>query len=434
MSNELTYLVVPFREKDLAKAAGAKWDRSAGAWYAPPGTNLTPLSQWLTPPAPALDPQSEFADALRARGLRVTGLPEMDGKIHRVPVDGDTAGKRSGAYAGFLDGHPAGYIENYRDGVRVNWKSSTPAQALTDQDRARLQAEAALRQQERADNRLRTWTSTAVIAETAWEMAQAAEAHPYLDAKGIPPGLLRTGAPDQTIETIDIHGEAITINLEGRLLVPLHDIDGRQWSMQAIDEAGRKSFLTGGRVQGCHTLLGEIEADKPLIIAEGYATAATIHELTGLPVIAAFNAGNIAPVAQDYRARYPEQTIIIAGDDDHQKAADKNVGRLKAEAAAVEVGGFTMLPDFAVDDPGTDWNDYAATHGAVSTTQALHTGIRAAQAQALAAELHVHAEQAAALSHDRVEEQQQEEYAHRDAVTSLLDREEEQELAHGLSR
>ena len=41
------------------------------------------------------------------------------------------------------------------------------------------------------------------------------------------------------------------------------------------------------------------------LIAEGYATAASLHEATGLPVIVAFDAGNLLPVAQAIHKRYP---------------------------------------------------------------------------------------------------------------------------------
>ena len=45
--------------------------------------------------------------------------PEMDGKWHRVEVEGDRGRKMSGRYRGYLDGRPAGFIENYR----AAWRS-----------------------------------------------------------------------------------------------------------------------------------------------------------------------------------------------------------------------------------------------------------------------------------------------------------------------
>ena len=181
-------------------------------------------------------------------------------------------------------------------------------------------------------------------------------------------------------------------------------------------------------------VLGELKADSPVIIAEGYATAATIHQATGLPVIAAFNAGNIAPVAQVYRDRHPERTVIIAGDNDHQKEADHNVGRRKAEEAAVSVGGYTLLPDFAADDRGTDWNDYQRTNGVEATTQAIMTGVRAIQAQSIAAELHREEEQAEEHAHELQEERQGQAYEDEQVELQLVEREQAHEQSLGMER
>ena len=437
-SNERTYLAVPYAEKDRAKAVGARWDKDAKAWFVPAGTDIAPLSQWL-PAGEELhiantpDPRAEFAEALRNAGLQITGLPAMDGQLHRVPVTGDTGTQTSGAYAGHLDGHPAGYIQNFKEGLRTNWKSGAPAQALGAQDRARLTAEAAQKRHDRAVAREQATQTAALSAEAAWGAAQpAAGDHPYLIAKGIEAGELRMGAPGQTIATTDADGNPKNVNLEGRLLVPLRDIDGKLWSLQTIDPDGTKSFQKGGRVEGCHVVLGELTPDSPLILAEGYSTASTIHQATALPVIATLNAGNIAPVAQAYRDQHPDCTIIIAGDNDHQKEADKNVGRRKAEEAAVSVAGYTLLPDFASDDRGSDWNDYQRTNGAEATAQALMTGVRGCQAQAIAAELHREEERAGSQAHELVEERQ--EQAHEDEEVELELVEREQEHEQSLSR
>src|SRR5206468_13064306 len=41
------YLTVSFRDKDRAKALGAKWDVAQRQWYVPDGRELTPFSIWL---------------------------------------------------------------------------------------------------------------------------------------------------------------------------------------------------------------------------------------------------------------------------------------------------------------------------------------------------------------------------------------------------
>lgn len=42
-----TYLVVDYKEKDVAKALGAKWDSSQRQWYVPEGYELASFAQWL---------------------------------------------------------------------------------------------------------------------------------------------------------------------------------------------------------------------------------------------------------------------------------------------------------------------------------------------------------------------------------------------------
>jgi putative DNA primase/helicase len=101
------HLAVPYREKDAAKKLGAKWDKAAKSWYAPEGVDVqqSGLARWLPEnthivPAPKESPEASFATALRAAGLVLEGAPLMDGKLHRVPVEGARGGARSGAYAG----------------------------------------------------------------------------------------------------------------------------------------------------------------------------------------------------------------------------------------------------------------------------------------------------------------------------------------------
>ena len=432
-----TFLAVPFVEKDLAKAAGALWSRSAGTWYAPPEADLSLLTRWIPENSAsrvAPDPVAEFAEAIHAQGLRIDGPPIMDGKLQRCRVEGNKGSEKSGAYVGHLDGHPAGYIANHREGTRLNWKSAQPCETLTAEDRTRLLAEAEARRGERHAARLRTMETTAAIAAAAFGQASPALAsHAYLVAKDISPSDLRMGAGGQTIETTDTEGHPRQVSLDGRLLVPMRDIDGKIWSIQTIDPDGTKSFHKDAKMEGCHTVIGTITADKPIAIAEGYSTGATFHELSGLPVVVAFNAGNIAPVAQAYRQRFPDQMIIIAGDNDHLKDATKNVGLRKAEAAAVLVGGYTVTPDFAASEPGTDWNDYKMAHGADATYAAIRTGLNSANAQSLGLSLRQSAEQTAAAAHAQQEERQLEEYAQRDVITNLLDRSEEQAITrdHG---
>ncbi|MDK6365219.1 DNA primase, partial [Escherichia coli] len=84
----------------------------------------------------------------------------------------------------------------------------------------------------------------------------------------------------------------------GDLVVPLYDDSGELVNLQLISADGRKRTLKGGQVRGtCHTLEGQNQAGKRLWIAEGYATALTVHHLTGETVMVALSSVNLLSLA-----------------------------------------------------------------------------------------------------------------------------------------
>ena len=42
-----TYLSVTFKDKDAAKALGARWDGERRQWFVPEGRELAPFAVWL---------------------------------------------------------------------------------------------------------------------------------------------------------------------------------------------------------------------------------------------------------------------------------------------------------------------------------------------------------------------------------------------------
>ena len=390
-SGDRTYLAVPYAEIDAVRQIGAKWDRSTKAWYVPPGVDLDPFTAWLPPHeavhiAVDVDPAGQFADALRAWGLRPDGPVHMDGEIHRVPVEGDRGTERSGAYVGHLDQRPAGFIQNFKTGVKTTWKATGKVAALGAEERARVAAEVAQRRHERDLERERQYERTAQQVGTIWAAATPVAAHPYLIEKGVPSHGLRQGVDGQTITVQDRQGIEYGLSIAGRLLIPVVDANSRMMSLQFIDAAGTKIFMPNGRVESGHFVIGEQEKPGPLLIAEGYATAATLHELTGMPTIVAFNAGNLAPVAETWRQLHPDRIIYIAGDNDHRNEANgkPNVGRERAAEAAAAIGGFVLLPGFAEQDAGSDWNDLVLGQGRDAAYEQLRSGFAVAARERMA--------------------------------------------------
>ena len=138
------------------------------------------------------------------------------------------------------------------------------------------------------------------------------------------------------------------------------------------DADGNKKFLFGGAIAGCfHRIPG---TDDVVAVAEGYATAASIHRATGWTVLTAFNAGNLLPVARAWRDVHPGCRLVVCGDDDRW-APTGNVGRAKAEACAGEIGGTALFPSFAEDEGRpTDWNDLHQREGLEEVKRQLLAG------------------------------------------------------------
>jgi putative DNA primase/helicase len=424
-----TYLAVPYREKDEAKALGAKWDKQAKSWYAPEGVDLVQsgLERWradggrvMTPPT--IDsPEIEFANALRDAGLQLKGVPVMDGKIHRVPVDGDKGGELSGAYSGHLEGRlPGGYIQNYKTGERINWRYEGKIDAISPEERAQLNAEAAQRRQDRDQQRTEQHERTAAAAAALWAEAPVATAdNAYCKAKGIAePGTMGLRVvPDAVSPATAELGIKIAKNVNeakrtreadptkrvfmaGDLLIPGMDADGKLWTLQTVNPYF-KSFMKEGRKHGLFTIAGSdpngmhsIDAlltdDRPLVLSEGYATADTVARGLGQTVIVAFDSGNLDAVARELRERFPTRPMLIAADNDvaaTEKLGTKgqarpNVGMEKAKEAAEKYGAGVMAPQFAKGDKGSDWNDYAKLNGDDATRKHMSEQMAAAKMEA----------------------------------------------------
>lgn len=277
-----------------------------------------------------------FRDALQSVYGPLDWLPVPDGAIHRFRVPEDKVGSLNGWYVLYLDGIASGAFGSWKSGGASTWCSREPVDAREaeqvrqriDQARHQREAERLQRQQEAAE-----W------ANRWWRHARRADPdHAYLVAKGIRGHGLRQRGDE--------------------LLVPLYSA-GLLVNLQRIAPDGGKRFLAGGKVKASYSPLGNIIAGKPLAICEGWATGATLHQDGGYTVATAMNAGNLLPVALALRAKYPQQEIIIAGDDDRLTLG--NPGRAAANAAGAATGALVAFPEWPAGAPAalTDFNDLA---------------------------------------------------------------------------
>ena len=366
---EKTFLAVPYKEKERAKKLGAKWDKDNKLWYAPEGTDLTPLAAWMpdkTPEkslmpepsmSPPMSPQEEFAHALEQAGLDLQGkAPIMDGQIHRVPLIGRSGGDLDGAYCGYLDERPAGWMQNFSAGEKTTWIAT--GHTLTKEQVEVQRADIAQKQEERQRLILERQQKAAREAHTEWIAHDWASAdNPYLQAKGVPAFGVRE-------------------DLDGTLLVPVMTVDKELRGLQTISPDGEKRFMYGMEKNGNFHMIAEPDKDLSqgeIILAEGYATGATLHMATEKPVAVAFDAGNLEPVAKKLREKFPNAAITICADNDHKHTRHTpegtepwNKGVELAQRAAQEVGGKVVAPIFTDEERAkglTDFNDLHKSRG-----------------------------------------------------------------------
>lgn len=337
------YLAVPYGERAAARAAGAAWDKAAKSWYVGPDGDSKALARWnpenvRNEQLPAQTLEEEFADAMRAVGLvpdtyKGDKHPILDGKKHRVPVEGGRNGARDGFYVGFTDGHPAGFIGNNKTGVGINWKSK--GYSLSAEEKALLAAQAAANTQARDAELLKTHLAVAErVTAGIKDLVQVGSPTPYLQAKNIAatPGVLTDPAGQQTV-------------------IPAMDAAGKIWTAQYIQKDGTKRFAKEGRKEGCFHPLGGLKAlaaAPAIVIAEGYATASSLAGALEFGTVAAFDSGNLLPVAKALHEMFPNKPVIVAGDEDAHLLLTHgvNVGRSKAQEAAKAVGGSAIFPLF----------------------------------------------------------------------------------------
>ncbi len=317
---------------------------------------------------------AEFRDAMTAAGLAFDGEIIADGALHRAKVNGDR--NPNSFYTLHLDGMPAGIFGCWKRGIKEAW-CAVSTDKLTEAERADRDRLWKQQQAERDADRQRQQNEAAAAAAAILAAAQPAPAdHPYLLRKAVKPypGVMMGGWPQRQRDNC--------------LLIPLRTADGLLATVQAIFPApaalgGRdKDFLKGGAKAGAHFVIGDLHTADTVIIAEGYATAATLHESTGYAAVMAVDAGNLRPVAEILKKLHLKKRFIIAADND-RKEDGSNPGVKAATAAAKAVKGIVAIPSFNSpledDIPGTDFNDLAALRGLEAVREQIENAVQFAK-------------------------------------------------------
>jgi phage/plasmid primase-like uncharacterized protein len=284
---------------------------------------------WQPKGSSDLPPEDQLRAAIIETGLIPPGDIILDGKLHRFASGTKGSGghgDKPGWYIAFGDGVPAGRFGCWRAGVESTWRADVGRKLTQAEEMAharRMSEAKALRDAEQARKR-----EVAInTVEKIWVDCMAASPdHPYLTRKGI-----------------HTHGARVTG--DGRLVVPLYDQDGTLSSLQYIDADGGKLYHAGAPTGGRFWQVGTLDEPGTLYVAEGFATAATIHEVSGRPCIVAYSASNLVPVTGILRDIHgATQDIVIVADNDAS-----GVGQRYAEQAAAKHGARFIMPPEAGD-------------------------------------------------------------------------------------
>lgn len=289
---------------------------------------------------------------------------KLDGQLHRYAVEGDKHGETSGVYVLHSDGFPAGYFQNWRTGVKLSWRFN--ATNLTQEQRDYLnsdeyrKAEEAKRKKRDAEDRKRK-AEASENARIRYESYLDGDfSHEYLQRKAV--------------DRYD--GVRLDIN-ENRLVIPLRNIEGKLLSLQWIYADGAKKFYYGAPLEGAFfgIALDRLNNENNiLLLAEGYATAAKVHQLTGLPVVAAMTCGNLESVAKAIKGKYKDAKIVVMADNDKKTELEKRINPGLDKARELVKKGLAVgvaAPEFENATDGTDWDDYALKYGIEKATQVI---------------------------------------------------------------
>ncbi|MDU4661279.1 MAG: primase-like DNA-binding domain-containing protein [Enterobacter hormaechei] len=201
--------------------------------------------------------------------------------------------------------------------------------------------------------------AAAALAVRLMENTRPASGNAYLTRKGF---------PDRECPVLSVMHKTGGVTFRaGDVVVPLYDDTGALINLQLISSDGLKRTLKGGQVKGaCHVIEGQKQAGKRLWIAEGYATALTVHHLTGETVMVALSSVNLLSLASLARQKSPACQIVLAADRDLN-----GDGQSKATAAAGACEGIVALPPVF-----GDWNDAFMQKGEEATRKAIYDAIR----------------------------------------------------------
>ncbi|MEZ5476377.1 MAG: toprim domain-containing protein [Thiolinea sp.] len=227
--------------------------------------------------------------------------------------------------------HYVGIIKDHRTGLTHKFTTRTGnSTAMTPEEKA-----AAVRQRQAlerltAERNARKQRMLAGMVRRLWRGCvkpdQWTQPHPYIVKKQVQP----------------LNVRRYTSHKRDVLILPMVDLFNGLQALYMIHASGFKRPVRGSQTRGlCMGIGSALDTASVIWLVEGWATGASLYQLHQQPVVVAFSAGNLQPVADALIRKYPKATIRLCADDDQKtlQKIGKNPGIEAARAAAATASG-----------------------------------------------------------------------------------------------
>lgn len=310
-----------------------------------------------------LSPEESLKQFIHNAGFVPVKPITMDGEFHHLYKAGTKSVKAS--YKAFDDKPINGFIKDFVSGQKITWQYEHDQSFHPRLSREEYQEQREQQAIDKANREKQAMLDKERAAKTAFGFYQNSDNAtrydtPYLEHKNI------NGYGIKTLHGYNkLNGDGERVIPDGTALIPIRNNKTFIVGAQLIKPNGDKSYLYGSDKSGHYHVCGRINKhdDKPIMIAEGYATAATLHQHTRLPVVVSFDAGNLVQVAENIHAKYPKKHKIICADNDYnrinqQTGEYENIGLIKANEASEKINAHIIYPEFNDDERACDYTDY----------------------------------------------------------------------------
>jgi putative DNA primase/helicase len=279
----------------------------------------------------------QFKDFAEAQGLPLDDVEVIpDGQWHSFTDPAKDDSNQNGRYILSDDPLWSGAIGTHSGGwTCASWKPEGSSEQLSHSQRIEIQQKRELQRSAKEEQYLKAAKKARNLYESS---VKASPTHPYLISKGVKPTGIR--------------------QLRDDLLIPIYDQQQQIQTLQIISPDGSKKLFPGGKKKGGFFVVGDWTSNLKLYVAEGWATAASVNELTGEPCACVVDCGNLDPAIAAIKGWLsPSWEICIAADNDWE--TDGNPGLAKAAEAAIKYKTTLWYPPFTDEDKGlSDWNDW----------------------------------------------------------------------------